>query len=326
MKKVFVVLGLIYCLMPLYAGGTKENNRVIIYTSTEDFRTEHMQKLLKDKFPSYDIIIQVLSTGNHAAKIKTEGTSSEADIILNLETGYLESVKDMLADLSSFDTSDFLPELVPSHYKYLPWDKSSGVIAVSREKLESLRISAPASYDDLLKPEYKGLLSMPNPKSSATGYMFVMSMVNSRGEEEAFNYFDNFSKNVLQFTSSGSGPVNALLQGEAAIGLGMTITATAAINNRKANLDLLFFKEGAPYNTSGMGIIKGKENRPVVREVFEFIIDKVVRDDNTLFCPEAIFRDTTITVPNYPKNIPYADMKGMTDLATKERVLAKWKY
>ncbi|MDR1179179.1 MAG: extracellular solute-binding protein [Spirochaetales bacterium] len=326
MKRFLVLVLVACCVAPLFAGGAKEDNRVVIYTSTEDFRTEHIQQLLKEKFPAYDIVVQVLSTGNHAAKIKAEGTSTEADIILNLETGYLESVKDVLADLSSFDTSEFLPELIPADYKYLPWDKSSGVIAVDRRKLDSLGIPVPANYDDLIKPAYKGLLSMPSPKSSATGYMFLVSLINLRGEDAAFSYFDKFAENVLQFTSSGSGPVNALLQGEAAIGLGMTITATDAINNRKAAFEMIYFKEGAPYNTSGMGIIKGRETRPVVREVFNFIIDKVVRDDKELYCPEAIFRDSVNNIPNYPKDIPYADMTGGTDLAQKERLLAKWKY
>jgi iron(III) transport system substrate-binding protein len=326
MKRFLAILMLACLAAPLFAGGGKEDARVVIYTSTEDFRTDHIRGLLEGKFPDYEIIIQVLSTGNHAAKIKAEGTSTEADIILNLETGYLESIKDVLADLSSFNMSEFLPELVPSHHKYLPWDKSSGVIAVDRKKLESLGVPVPASYDDLVKPEYKGLLSMPNPKSSATGYMFLISLINLKGEEAAFAYFDKFAENVLQFTSSGSGPVNALLQGEAAIGLGMTITATDAINNRKAAFDMLYFKEGAPYNTSGMGIIKGKETRPVVQEVFNFIIDKVVKDDKTLYCPEAIFRNQVNDIANYPKNIPYADMSGGTDLERKERLLAKWKY
>ena len=324
MKRLFLSILMILLISPLFAGGSKE--KVVIYTSTEDFRTEHMRQLLNEKFPSYDIAIQVLSTGSHAAKIKAEGTSSEADIILNLETGYLEAVKDVLADLSSFNISDFLPELVPSDHKYLPWDKSSGVIAVNRKKLQSMNLPVPATYDDLLKPAYKGLMSMPNPKSSATGYMFLISLINSRGENAAFTYFDKFADNVLQFTSSGSGPVNALLQGEAAIGLGMTITAVAAINNRKAEFDLLYFKEGAPYNTSGMGIIKGKETKPVVREVFEFIISKVVRDDNTLYCPEAIFKNSSINIPNYPKNLSYANMSGGTDLVLKDRLLSKWKY
>jgi iron(III) transport system substrate-binding protein len=303
-----------------------ENTNVIIYTSTEDFRTEHMQELLRERFPKYDITLQVLSTGNHAAKLKAEGTETEADIILNLETGYLEGLQDILADLSAYNLSEFLPELIPPSKRFLPWDKSSGAIVINRSKLESANLPVPASYQDLLKPVYKGLISMPNPKTSGTGYMFLVSLINAWGEDEAFAYFDRLAENILQFTTSGSGPVNALIQGEVAIGLGMTLTAVNAVNSRGMPLELLFFVEGAPSITTGFGIIRGKDKRPVVKEVFEFAMTKLVRDDKELYCPEPVMVNQPNTIPNYPRTIPYAGMDGAYDLALKDRLLAKWKY
>jgi iron(III) transport system substrate-binding protein len=327
MKK-FMLIALLFALAlaQTFGFGAKETNRVIIYTSTEDFRTEHMQELLKAQFPQYRIDVQVLSTGNHAAKIKAEGRSTEADIIVNLETGYLEGLQDALADLSSYNTAGFLPELVPASKKFLPWDKSSGAIVINRDKLTSLGLPAPASYQDLLNPVYKGLISMPNPKTSGTGYMFLVSLINAWGEDAAFDYFDKLSGNILQFTTSGSGPVNALIQGEVAIGLGMTLTATQAINNKGVPLEMTFFAEGAPSITTGMGIIAGKDTRAAVKEVFRFVMDKLVKDDKELYCPEPIFIDQSNNIVNYPRDIPYADMTGVYDLALKERLLERWNY
>jgi iron(III) transport system substrate-binding protein len=312
--------------MVLVSCTSKQDKRVIIYSSTEDFRTEHMQLLLKEQFPDYDITIQILSTGNHAAKIKAEGSSTEADITLNLETAYLEGLTEVLADLSSFDYSEFLPELVPAHHRYLPWDKSSGAVVIDRTGLESRGLPVPASFQELLDPRYRGILSMPNPKTSGTGYMFLKGLCNYWGEDTAFAYFDGFAENVLQFTTSGSGPVNALLQGEVLIGLGMTITAVEAINNRGAKFEIRFFPEGAPSVTTGMAIIGGRETKPAVQEVFRFAMTKLVRDDKELYCPEPIFKNQTNTIPNYPKNISYMDMTGISDVAEKERLLDKWKY
>ena len=327
MKKIFyIVMALSLLGIAFSCKKADDNKSVIIYTSTEDFRTEHMQELLKAKFPNYDITVQVQSTGNHAAKLKAEGTQTEADITVNLETSYMEGLQDILADLSSFNISEFLPEMVPPSKRFLPWDKSSGAIIISRSKLDSLGLPVPANYQDLLKPIYKGLISMPNPKSSATGYMFYASLVNAWGEDAALKYFDGLAENILQFTTSGSGPVNALIQGEVAIGLGMTITAVNAINERGIPLELLFFAEGAPYNTSSFGIIKGKETRPVVREVFEFVMTKLVMDDKVLYCPEPIFKNQPNNVANYPKTISYANMDGAYDLTRKEQLLAKWKF
>ncbi|MDR1058930.1 MAG: extracellular solute-binding protein [Treponema sp.] len=328
MKRIiYAVFALVFSLSPaVFAGGAKQDNRVIIYTSTEDFRTEHMQQLLKEKFPDYNITLQVLSTGNHAAKIKAEGTATEADIILNLETGYLEGLQDNFADLSSFNISEFLPDLVPPSRRFLPWDKSSGAVIINRDKLQSLGLPVPASYQDLLNPQYQGLISMPNPKTSGTGYMFLVSLINAWGEEAAYDYFDGLAANILQFTTSGSGPVNALIQGEAAIGLGMTLTTVQAINSRGIPLEMFFFKEGAPSITTGMAIIKGRETRPAVKEVFEFTLAKLVKDDKELYCPEPIFKNQSNNIANYPRTIPYADMEGVYDIALKEKLLSRWKY
>ena len=120
--------------------------------------------------------------------------------------------------------------------------------------------------------------------------------------------------------------MNALIQGEVAIGLGMTLTAVNAINTRNAPLELFFFAEGAPNITTSFGIIKGKETRPMVKEVFEFAMTKLVKDDKELYCPEQIFRNQPNNIPNYPKTIKYANMDGVYDLTLKERLLEKWKY
>ena len=326
MKKIaYFVLPLLLLIAALSCKKA-DNNDVIIYTSTEEFRTIHMQELLKEKFPNYNITLLFLPTGNHAAKLMAEGKQSEADIILNLETGYLEGLQDILADLSGFNLSEFLPELVPASKRFLPWDKSSGAIVINRSKLESLKLPVPASYQDLLDPIYYRHISMPNPKSSGTGYMFLISLINAWGEDAAFAYFDKLAKNILHFTTSGSGPVNDLIQGEVAIALGMTLTAVNAINTRGIDLELHFFDEGAPGITTGFGIIEGKQNRPVVKEVFEFAMTRLVKDDKELYCPEPIFINQPNNIANYPKSIRYAKMDGVYDLALKKRLTEKWNH
>lgn len=86
---------------------------------------------------------------------------------------------------------------------------------------------------------------MPNPKSSRSGYMFLRNLTNAWGEDKAFEYFDKFAENTVQFTSSGSGPMNALVQKEAAVALGMTGQAITMLNEG-APFKIVFFEEGTP--------------------------------------------------------------------------------
>ena len=325
MKKILWITAALFLVGTVFSC-KKESNEILIYTSSEDYRIEHFQKRLNEQFPQYKIIINYATTGNLAAKLKAEGTATDCDIIGELDSAYLEGILDNIAALSSFDSSVFLDELIPVHKKYFPIIKSAGCIGINEKFLSDRNLPIPASYQDLIRPEYKGAISMPNPKSSGTGYFFLKNLVNVWGEDAAFAYFDGFAGNVLQFTSSGSGPVNALIQGEAGIGLGMTAQVATAINTRGIPLKIIFFEEGSPYTVYGTGIIKGRESRQAVREVFEFYAYTLNREDKELYAPEQIFKQQVNNVPNYPQNIKVADMRGIESLPEKERLLEKWKY
>lgn len=300
------------------------SNKVMIYCATEDYRIEYFMKRLKEKFPEYDIAMEYMSTGNLAAKLLAEGKDTDADIVYDLDAGYAAQLSDCLADLSAYDQTIYMDDCVVPAKNFLPTLRNGGAIIINPAILEERGLAVPASYADLLKEEYKGLVSMPNPKSSGSGYMFLKSLVNAWGEEEAFEYFDALAENILQFTTSGSGPVNALVQGEAAIGLGQTGQAVTEINNG-ANLQIIYFAEGSPYSLYGFGIPEGKQNRKAVKEVFDFFYTDLVTEDLELFFPEPIYKDYAPEIENYPKNIQYADMSNNTS-EEKARLLDKWEY
>lgn len=323
-KALALVLALTVALPMLLTGcGGKE--KILIYTSVEDYVVEDMNTRLGEAFPDYDITVEYVSTGNHAAKLLTEGTNSECDISYDLEYAYMEQLAQagVLADLSGYDRSIYTEDTVVSDY-YLVQCRVGGAVIVNTEVLAEKGLAEPTCYEDLLKPEYAGLISMANPKSSGTGYMFYKSLVNAWGEEEALAYFDALTPNILQYTSSGSGPVNALLQKEVAIGFGMTSHAVTQINEG-APLKILYFAEGSPYTMYGQAIISGKEERECVREVFDFLVNTYSYELNEKFFPEQMFKDKVFVVENYPEDITYSDMSNNT-IEEKEKLLEMWKY
>ncbi|MDL2289670.1 extracellular solute-binding protein [Clostridia bacterium OttesenSCG-928-F22] len=327
MKRFLAIILLVSMALLTFAGcsgGNAKDNKVVIYASTEEYRNEYYAKRLKEKFPDYTVSIEYMSSGNQAAKLLAEGTSSEGDISIDLEYGYVDKLSDVLADLSSYDYSIYAEDMLLEGKKVIPWTRNGGCIVVNPAVLASKNLEEPKTYEDLLKPEYKGLISMPSPKSSGTGYMFVKSLVNAWGEEEAFDYFDKLSANILHFTSSGSGPVNDLVKGETAIGLGMIAQTVTEINNG-VDLKMLFFEEGAPYSTYGIAMVKGKEQKKAVKEVFDFFVSDLLPEDKERFYPEKVLKDKDFVIENYPTNIKYADMSNNT-ASEKERLLEKWKY
>lgn len=308
----------------LPAGLDESSNKVVIYSGAEEYRNEYFMKRLKEQFPDYDISIEYMPTGNLAAKLAAEGTDTDIDIIYDLDYSYAGLVEAYLCDLSDYDQTIYTDDAIAASGKYMAECRNGGAIIVNPDVLAAKGLAEPTCYADLIKPEYKGLISMPSPKSSGTGYMFVKNLVNVWGEDKAFEYFDALAENILQFTSSGSGPVNALVQNEVAIGLGMTAQAVTKINEG-ANLKILFFEEGSPYSLYGYAMPEGKQNRKAVREVFNFFYTNLDPEDKQLFYPEKIYKNLDFEIENYPSNITYGDMSNNTT-DEKTRLLENWEY
>jgi len=335
MKKIKIVLCLLLIVMVLVlsvACDTRE--KVTIYTSTEEYNMEYMQKCLDAQFPNYKIVIEYMGTSNIAAKVKEEGADSDVDIIYAEEYGYMEMLikAGVLDELKDYDTSKYVDEAMPEAVKgyVLPAIMTGGAVVINKRVMAAKGITEdnyPTKYEDLLDPKYSGLVSMASPKASGTGYMFYYSLVKAWGEEKALEYFDALSANVLAYTSSGSGPINALIAnaGEVAVGFGMISQAVEKINGGNTDLAILFFEEGAPYNMYGNAIVKGKSERSAVTSVMRYLDQFYTNASNEKYYPEPVLKGTNYSIPNFPTNIHYADMTG-NNLEKKTELLAKWTH
>jgi len=326
MKKGLIILLVITLLFTGMAhSGNKES--IVICASSEQYRNDALQEQLAEEFPQYNIIVMYMSTGKAAAKIYSEGPQTEIDMLVGLETGYMNKLKENLTDISGMSNLPYMENVTPEDNGnlWVTWERQAGAIIVNRDILEKYDLEKPTCYEDLLKPEYKGLIAMPDPKSSGTGYFFYKNWVNLWGEEGALEYVDKLHGNLKQFTESGSGPMKLLTQGEVAIGLALTFQAVSAINEGQP-FEIIYPPEGSPYSLTGSAIISGHQEKEGVKEVFDFIINDFLVYDKQHFSPEIIYEGQTILLDNYPENIRYADMSGIQDDKEKERLLAIWKY
>lgn len=316
--------GIALSLLSGCGGKQAENKDITIWTSGEDYRNEYYLTECQKKFPDYDITLEYMNSSSIAAKVVEEGENCSCDIILSEEYGYLYKCEEYLAELKDFDYSQFLDDIVPENHKFTPESKEGGCVIVNPKMLEERGLPVPGSYQDLLEPQYKGLISMASPISSGTAYMFLRQLTNEWGEDVAFDFFEKLSENVLQYTSSGSGPVNALVQGEVAIGLGMTAQAAIEIN-AGAELEILFFPEGSPFSMYGNAVLANSADRECVMEVFNYLATDLCRGNNERFFPDPIFKGFSPVLEGYPTNIKFGDMSNDT-LSEKERLQAKWNF
>ena len=103
-KKSICVLTLIAILASalLCFAGCSGKETIIIYTSTEAYKMEYMQKRMNEQFPQYNVIIEYKTSGNHAATLQAAGKNAECDISHDLEYAYAEplAAQGVFADLT----------------------------------------------------------------------------------------------------------------------------------------------------------------------------------------------------------------------------------
>ena len=307
------------------------SDRVVIFTTAEEERINYLQNELNEQFPNIDIEFQYLGNGNMVSKFQAEGTETEADIFYDFEVTNAEIVLNsnpaIFADLSSYDFSIYdssVTGYLSSHKNYAVDAKLDGGVLVNKKVLESKGLSVPHSYSDLLDEKYKGLISMPNPKSSGTGYCFYNGLVATKGESEALNYFSELDKNVKEFTSSGSAPIKSVDRGDVAVGFGMLWQCVQFANNN-SDLEVVILDEKAPYNLYSMGMISGHDTKQNVKSVFDYLYNDLNKKEVAAFTPDKIYvEQPQTTIANYPQNVQEIDMVGVFDPKHKQNLLDKW--
>ena len=102
-------------------------------------------------------------------------------------------------------------------------------------------------------------------------------------------------------------------------------TGVSARNVEVGEEQILFFAEGAPYTSAGLSILSGHENRQAVKDVVNYFYSDIIDDYLSTYLPEQIKVGQVNTTPNYPTDIPYADMSNNTP-NVKAELLAKWTH
>ncbi|WP_420176293.1 extracellular solute-binding protein [Luteococcus sp. OSA5] len=117
---------------------------------------------------------------------------------------------------------------IPSRYRAVD-DSWTGVyrgmlgFCSNQRVLRRLGVAPPDEWGDLLDPRLRGQVTLPDPRTSGTGYAMLWTMVQRAGDQEqAMQWFERLRPNVLQFTSSGMAPSGIAGRGEAAVAVTFT--------------------------------------------------------------------------------------------------------
>lgn len=335
MKKFVLIQVLLFCVLLICTTSAyaADNSRVVIYTAAEDERIAYLQDQLDMQFPDYEIVFQSLGTGQLLSKLQAEGQNGDCDIFYDLEVVNAEIIlnanPDLFVDLSGYDFSIYDPSVTgytDRHHQYAVNGKTAGAFLVNTKMLDEEDLPIPASYEDMLKPEYEELISMPSPLSSGTGYSYYNGMITLLGEDEGLAYFDELNPNIKEYTTSGSAPAKAAVRGDVAIAYGLLWQCVQYANDNEG-MTVVVPEQGLAYDLFTMGMISGHETKEPVKAVFDYLYNELNKPQCAKYNPDKIYVDMPAAeIPNYPVSYDEITMNGLFDFEYKQNLLDMWMY
>jgi iron(III) transport system substrate-binding protein len=133
------------------------------------------------------------------------------------------------------------------------------------------------SYQDLLRPEFRGQIVMSNPTSSGTGFLAISGLIQAWGEEEAFKYLDALHENIAQYIHSGSRPARMAGTGEFAVGISFGYAGVNVLG-RDYPVSIVFPEEGSGWDVEANALIRRNNINPNAKLFLDWAISDEIME------------------------------------------------
>ena len=328
------VLSLAALALSLVAGtAAAQKTQLLVYTALETDQLKAYQEGFNKVHPDIDIKWVRDSTGVITAKLLAEKGNPQADAIMGVAASSL-ALLDKNGMLQPYAPINL--DAIMSQYRdkknppaWFGMDVWGATVCFNTVEAQKRNIPKPETWKDLTKPVYKGMIVMPNPASSGTGYFDVTAWLTLFGDDNGkgggWKYMDALHENIMQYTHSGSKPCVMAGNGEAVIGISFEYRANT-IKAKGAPIDLIFPKEGLGWDLESFAIHKGTKKLDAAKKLADWASSK---DAMMLYGKNfAITAQPGVAAPlaNVPKDYEQRLVKMNFDWAAenRERILDEW--
>ncbi|VEI13597.1 ABC transporter substrate-binding protein [Trueperella bialowiezensis] len=280
----FMMVGLTAC------SSSDNADKIIIFSNADDEAVEAIEVALDENGYAGKYIIQGFGTAELGGKLLTEGAHTQADVV-TMSSFYLETQQernDMFLPLEfPVDTIDETPDY------YAPITSQEGALFYNTEVLKEHGLEPPERISDLAKPEYLRYVSVTDPKSSTTGWLLLLALIDEYGEEEAGEILEGIYTNAADhIESSGSGPLKKVRAGEMGIGFGLR---HQAIRDKESGLPIEYVDpvEGNMSMTESVAVVDhGDDTKQDAMRIAQIIVEEA-RPEIQEYYPNALYTHET---------------------------------
>jgi iron(III) transport system substrate-binding protein len=283
-KKIATIAALILVASACGSSGSNSDSteqaadtRLIIYSG----RSEELVKGLFDAFTAetgITVDARYGDSGEMAALLLTEGSSSPADVFFSQDAGALGAVENLLTALPEQNLS-----IVDSQYSASSgkWVGVTGRVRVVVYN-PSLAPTPPNTIDGLLDPQWSGKIGFA--PTNASWQSFVTALRVLRGEEAAEKWLTAFAKNKPVAFEKNGAVRDAVNAGEVSLGLVNhyylleKIAAEGASAVTAKNQFMAAGDVGGLVNVAGAGILSSAKHTGAAQKFIDFLQSEIAAE------------------------------------------------
>jgi len=310
------------------AGPAVSQTKLTVYTALEN----EQLKPLKDAFEKANAGIEIVwvrdSTGVITARLLAEKDNPRADVIwgVSVSSVALFEQQGMLMGYTPKGADKLKPAFADSKNPKM-WtgiDAYASVIVFNTKEGEAKKVKQPKEWADLTNPAYKGMIVMPNPASSGTGYLMVSAWLQAMGEKAGWEFMDKLHQNVANYTHSGSAPCVQAARGERVVGLCLDMRA-ASEKTKGAPLEIAVPANNG-WEIEATALVKGTKNAAAAQKLIDWSVSKEAAEIYAKTYALVAHKDVKAEPKNYPAGMEAKLVKNDFGWMGKERgrILAEW--
>ena len=274
MKKVLLITAVVLMGIVMLGGCARKSGsgEITVYTALENELVDKYLVSFREHHPNINVNVVRDSTGIITARLLAEGQNTAADLVWATAASSLLVLQErgLVEPYAPKGIENVLPQFKdsanpPSWVGLNAWEAA---FVYNTVEARSKNLPLITSYQDLLKPEFRGQIIMSNPASSGTGFLFVSGLIQLMGQEKAFEFLDALHNNIAMYTHSGSAPARRAGAGEFAVGISFGYAGVAQLN-RGFPVEIIFPSEGSGWDVEANALIK----KPEIKEAAKLFLD-----------------------------------------------------
>ncbi len=325
----FSRLAAVATLSVLAASAYAQKTVLNVYTALETDQLKAYQESFNKSHPDIEIKWTRDSTGIITAKLLAEKAKPVADVIMGVAASSMmvfEGEK-MLQPYAPTNLKEIAPRYrdTAATPSWVGMDVWGAAICYNTVEMQKQKLPKIESWKDLLRPEFKGKIVMPNPNSSGTGFFDVTAWLQVFGEKGGWDYMTKLHDNIAVYTHSGSKPCKMAGAGEFPVGISFEYRANTT-RSQGAPIEVVYPKEGLGWDVEATAIVKGTPKLDAAKKLADWASS---REANMLYAKNfAVVAIPGIAtrlqhVPaDYEKRLVKNDFKWIAK--NREAILAEW--